>query len=334
MAEPREQSRDEARDRRGAAADEADGAIMLGRQFPYEDGRDEGIDLLPYMRMVLARWRVIAAVSVIAGVIMLVVTATMMRPIYRASAIIRPSRHNPWQSAAASAFGSLGATMELQLGGVNQSSPADEYIPILRSYAFITALISENHLEGEFERAARPWFMSWKAADEPSWAIYRIVSKRFSCEYSIKTGNISLYYQDAERARAQRMLGYFVDDLREKLRGQQVREAASAVDSLEAEAGSSADAVLRAQLYDMIARQVENGKLAQVEADFAFKVLDPPTTPDRPYRPKVLVDSILAGIIGALMAAGWALIAGVRMEARAAARQAASAEMTAAGGGR
>jgi hypothetical protein len=41
--------------------------------------------------------------------------------------------------------------------------------------------------------------------------------------------------------------------------------------------------------------------MAEVEADFAFRVLDPPAASDRPYRPVVLLDSALVGILTILV---------------------------------
>jgi uncharacterized protein involved in exopolysaccharide biosynthesis len=47
---------------------------------------------------------------------------------------------------------------------------------------------------------------------------------------------------------------------------------------------------------------VERKKTAQVEADFAFRVLDPPAASDRPSRPNVMLDMIIAALLGFLFA--------------------------------
>jgi uncharacterized protein involved in exopolysaccharide biosynthesis len=61
-------------------------------------------------------------------------------------------------------------------------------------------------------------------------------------------------------------------------------------------------------LYELLARQVEQLQLAQVQADFAFAVLEPSTAPDLAYRPKVAFDTIAAAFV-ALFACSAALMA-------------------------
>ena len=85
--------------------------------------------------------------------------------------------------------------------------------------------------------------------------------------------------------RAQEILQYYLDDFRELQRQEAIRNASAAIQSLEKEAGSTGDSLLRENLYALAARQVERQKLAEVEADFAFKVLEQPVSPDRPYSP-------------------------------------------------
>jgi hypothetical protein len=41
---------------------------------------------------------------------------------------------------------------------------------------------------------------------------------------------------------------------------------------------------------------VQRKKMAQVEADFAFRVLDPPAASDKYYRPTVLLDCLLVSV--------------------------------------
>jgi hypothetical protein len=117
--------------------------------------------------------------------------------------------------------------------------------------------------------------------------------KRFDCEYSIKSGNISLYFQANRRDDAERILGYYIGDLRELLRSREVESTSAAIESLKEEAGATPDPVLRTQLYETIAKQVERKKMAQVEADFAFRVIDPPAASDEHFKPHVKADCFI-----------------------------------------
>ena len=65
----------------------------------------------------------------------------------------------------------------------------------------------------------------------------------------------------------------------------------------------TADSLLRENLYALVARQVQQQKLAEVEADFAFKVLEPPVSPDRPYSPRASLNCFLVLILVPLLMA-------------------------------
>ena len=109
---------------------------------------------------------------------------------------------------------------------------------------------------------------------------------RFSTEYDFKSGNLTLYFMDPSPDEAQKVLGYYLDSLREKLRNEEVQAGASAAASLEEEVRKSSDALLQTQLYELMARQIQREKMAEVQSDFAFKLVEPPVVPDNYYAPK------------------------------------------------
>ena len=66
------------------------------------------------------------------------------------------------------------------------------------------------------------------------------------------------------------------------------------------------------ELFDLlldqpITLQIQRQQLAQVQADFAFGVIDPPVAPDKPHTPKVALSSAVAaalaffGCLGAIL---------------------------------
>jgi len=205
-------------------------------------------------------------------------------------------------------LGSLGGGMGGLAGaagllGGGASSDAEEYVSILQSFQFNVTLAEHHGLAGELLTPSSSW-SKWLSGSKPkdeSWAVYRVLSKRFVCEYSMKTGNIELSFEEHTRADAERILGYYVDDLRSLVRSRAIRGASSAIDLLETEAASSPDPLLRAELYDLVAKHVERKKTAQVEADFALEVIDPPAASDKPYRPQVVLNVFIAACLAAFL---------------------------------
>jgi hypothetical protein len=282
---------------KGEAALQEPSRIRPAREFD-----EDIIGLREYLEPIRRRWRLVAAVTVLAIVFTGILTTFAMKKWYRAEAIIRPVTATAVQGRLAGYIGGFGGLGGMEGLGASlldseASSPASEYMPILRSFAFTTRLIKQHGIGAHLDAARSHLF---GIPRYPEWARYAQMRQRFDCEYSNRTGNLTLYYQDPDRTMATKVLGYYVYDLRELLRAEQIHDASEAINSLRAESGQTADELLQVQLHDLLARQIQQEKLAQVEADFAFKVLQDPTTPVDTYRPQVVLDALLAGMLALL----------------------------------
>ncbi|MFZ0657273.1 MAG: hypothetical protein WAM05_01045, partial [Candidatus Binataceae bacterium] len=82
---------------------------------------------------------------------------------------------------------------------------------------------------------------------------------------------------------------------------EEVQAASSAVASLQDEIRETSDALLQNQLYELVARQIQREKIAQVQADFAFKVIEPPVVPDNYYAPQARRNATVAATITFLL---------------------------------
>ena len=309
MAEKRKLAEAEIKIRRAPHPDE--GEADLGRErWHYEDA--DTVDLTPYIFKLRERWRTITYVAIAAAATTAVVTGFVLPKWYRASAVIRPISTPAIESRISGLLGGLGGGgagigglgglggLAASIGAVG-SSDAEEYIAILHGFQFNVTLSQNHHISNYLLKSSSD-FLSWLAfwaSKEPSWKIYHVLTKRFDCEYSVKTGDITLNFIARTPEDAENILGYYIDDLRDLLRAREVSGALSAIDSLDEEANSTPDSLLRSQLYDLVAKQVQRKKIAQVEADFAFRVLDPPASSDQSYRPMVLLDTFLAGMLAA-----------------------------------
>ena len=135
-----------------------------------------------------------------------------------------------------------------------------------------------------------------------------MIQSNFDCSYDRLSGNLNLKFIDKTRESAKVILGFFIADLRDRVQSQEVRSAKGALSSLTEEANRTSDSLLRSQIYELISRQVEREKVAQAEADFAFKLIEPPVVPDRPYSPRALVDAVVAGLFAFLGCCGWLIV--------------------------
>jgi len=211
---------------------------------------------------------------------------------YRAEAVLRPvSELMPNRLAVSERPLNVSSLLDQ----VVPTSRAEELMATVESFQFGLAMVRNHHLERAL-LATKRW-RPWNRHPDPSWEIFRTLQERFSCDYSISTGNLTLYYQDRDRTMAQTILGFYVDDLRAKLREEQVGTTTATAKSLRDEAGSTPDTLLQQQLFQLIAEQLQQQKLAMVDANFAFKVIDAPRASDRPYSPSVLLVTGLAFVV-------------------------------------
>jgi hypothetical protein len=275
---------------------------------PVQQLDDDQIDLLPYLRKLGERWRLIAlwvGLTVLATALFDVFLADRT---YRAEAVIRPiasaaveGRIEGFQGGLGGAAGGLGGLAAALGGGSND---ADEYTAIMLGFEFNTALAEHHKLPaGLSETSWLEALVNYGSPLNPKWETYRNLQSLFECSYAHDTGNMTLYFIASSPAEAQQILTYYINDLRDLLRAREISTVSVAIDSLRAEALSTADPILRSELYNLEAKQLERRKMAQVEADFAFRVLDAPAASDKKYRPLTLLDCLVTGLAAALGAA-------------------------------
>lgn len=248
----------------------------------------------PYQpRPILANWQLITAATITAMCTTFLVANFVLAKWYQASAVIRPSSDSVIgrQLSLADELPLQGLGEAMLGGGLSQK--AEEYVAILNSFAFSTNLVRRHGLEPSLLVEHR-----WQLyPHDPQWDVYRTLQRRFGAVYSYRTDLITLTFRDKSREQAAKILGFYIDDLRAQLREREIQSTTLAINAIEEQIAKTADALLLNRLYELMAEQLKRNRLAQVQADYSFVVIDPPSAADRPYRPLVLMDCVLAGII-------------------------------------
>jgi len=252
--------------------------------------RDENWEI-QYVLLILNRWKLIAAVTAVAVIATYVLTKTAMTKWYQATAIIEPIPEGAVENRVEGGLGGFGAGgMASFLMATGIDAQAQEYLTILRSYTFNTEVALHHNLTD---------FLLQDVSVKPTterkikMKLFDILKGRFKVDYSMQAHNLAVHFIDRDPIRAQEILQYYLDDLRELQRREAIKNAAAAIQSLEKEAASTGDSLLRENLYVLVARQVQRQKLAEVEADFAFRVLEAPVSPDRQYSPRASLNCFI-----------------------------------------
>lgn len=279
------------------------GAIELGR---FDEQEGHGFLHSYFALLALRHRRLLVASSFCAMVLVFCLTRFVMHPKYQAVAIIRPLGQNSsglgglLQSTGLSGSSNFAGTGIDSDIGTNVHDP-DELVTILTSYTFTTAMVEAEDLGPRLTKGAHSIWALFpflhRMGPPPLWSYYLIMSSRFECDNSIRTGNITLTFIDKDPAFASYVLNLYIDRLRDQLRLHDVTYDKAAAKSLEEEAAAASDPMMRDDLYDLAARQIKKIKTAEANADFAFNVLEKPYTPPYRFKPWVYFDTLAAGVL-------------------------------------
>ncbi len=262
-------------------------------------------DIHLYWAAVRSRIKLIAGVTVLTAVATFLICKFLITKYYRAEALLRPEAEQTGVGRLQGIFGASVGIGSLFGGMGPQTDRAEEYMAIFRSFDFTTALITQHGLKPRTDEQLGGFLRSTVTP----WKRYKFVQNNFDAEYDRLSGNMTLDYVDRDQEMARRTLSYFIDDLRDRLRKEEIRSADEALDSLQEAAIKTSDSMLRSQIYELISKQVEREKVAQAEADFAFKIIEPPVVPDRPYWPRPVMYAVVMGLLALVVACVGAVIA-------------------------
>jgi hypothetical protein len=283
-------------------------AAGAGAHAHLTEAQHATLQFLYYVDLLRSRWLLIASLTVGIGLAYGLYTKYLTVKWYRAQAIVTPVAPEASLSMGTGGAGEMvdglggGIASILEGGSADTVTLAERYTAIMNSYAFTTDLVNKYHLEHNIVGVRSP-----KAPTVTKWSMHTMISDRFTTEYDYKSGNLTLYFLDPSPVEAQRVLGFYLDSLRAKLRNEEVQAGASAAASLEEEVRKSSDALLQTQLYELMARQIQRQKIAEVQSDFAFKVVEPPVVPDNYFLPKARHNATLASSLTFALVCTWIL---------------------------
>lgn len=283
---------------------ESNGSLHLGNgaQRPAVSHPHVVVELLKYFRLFRRHARLIIGVTFAAMLLSVLSNEFIATRLYQAQAIITPVPPDQDMSQIGGGLedmlgGEGGGLASMLMGSSDNELVSERDIAILNSFDFTNSLVKRYKLAN---------FLFAGDGDDLSkltpWRTYKRINDRFETDYDYKSGNLQLSFIDSSQERARQVLAWYLEALRDRLRSQEVQSAAVAAKSLEDEISSTSDSLLQNQLYELLARQIQREKLSQVEADFAFKVIEPPVTPDVKYSPRVTLSALLTGfVVGFLM---------------------------------
>lgn len=268
---------------------------------------DEGIaDLSRAAMIVLGNWKLMMAAAILGGVIGAAISLKM-RNIYRSTVLVAPVSQpgTGGVGALSSQFGGLAALAGIDLsasGGRKQ-----EYIATLKSDGFAREfIVAEGILPILSEERRTLLDRLWKGAEPLTLAeaADRFTSDVLAVSEDRKTGLLTVSVEWYKPELAAHWANLLIETANEKLRTETIRSTTQSIEYLNKELDKTNVVELRQAIYRVIESQVNSAMLANVQRQYAFKVLDPavPSDPRDKVAPRRSLISI-AGAMGAVLLA-------------------------------
>lgn len=303
-----------------------------GLERPAADwGRDRWALLLGYGRILKRRRRFIGR-FVLAALVLTVLGTLLMRNIYQATAVISPI------SSGRDSGGAISALAQ-QIGGLpagtllGAPTTATEIVNFLNSKILREKIIERNNLlpvlfPEKWDRETGRWREGfWSGLDlnpvslvgrladriqpgrsEPRtgrpgvpdlWDGLRELEGMVRIRNDSKWNSITIAVTHPDPEAAARIVEHILTALNDHMSSEARRVALVNRKYLEEQLNTTADPLIRQNIYNLIAQQIERSMTAEAKENFAFRVIDPPRVPDRKYRP-LRGEIILQGVVAAL----------------------------------
>jgi uncharacterized protein involved in exopolysaccharide biosynthesis len=295
--------------------------------------RDRIVNLPVYWRIIRKRRRFIGR-FVLAVVILTAVATLMMKNIYQATAVISPISTKDNSSAI--------STLAQQFGGLPVASllgaptTATEIVNFLNSKILREKVIEKNNLlpvlfpdrwdkekgrwkEGFFSGLdLNPlsllgrlvdWIQPGQSEQRPTragvpdlWDGLRELGDIVRVRNDQKGNTITIVVNHPDAKTAAKIVEYFLTTLTDYMSSEARRVALVNRKYLEDQLNTTADPLIRQNIYNLIAQQIERSMTAEAKENFAFKVIDPPRVPDKKFRPRRMEIIAISTITGLLLA--------------------------------
>lgn len=241
--------------------------------------------------------------------------AYIITPRYRADVLAVPADDAKGGGGLASLAGQFGGLAEL--AGVNlsgNSSGKEAAIAYLQSQVFLEGFIREKNLMPVLY--AKKWDATtnkWNVEDPKDiptlWEAHQLFSKKIlSVSADKKTGLITLSVEWKNREQAVEWANDLIKRANSSLRQKAIAEAETSLAYLEKELQRTSIVEVQQAIFRVMESQIKTKMMANVQEQFAFKVVDPAALMNedayvKPKRPLMMFLGLFGGLVlGGLLA--------------------------------
>ena len=287
------------------------------------------IDLLALLRSLLRHKLSIFMLTLLFGVGALVVALTTPNT-YQAEVLISSSQNKSGGglSALASQYGSMAALAGIDLG--SGDTGLESAMALLQSRKFIISMIEEENLKPvlfpkSWDSEAKVWlelppglvdrikniFATEVEPVDPvpsDLAAFKAFDDLFSVSKDKLSGLVTIKMQSEDPQWAAYIANKIIIRLNEYLRNEAILQSDSNIRYLEQEIADTPLVEFKTALYELVESESRNKMFANVNKEYAFKVIDPALVPEQAVKPKRALILVLGVMLGFMLGCAQALI--------------------------
>ncbi len=288
-----------------------------------QDFQDDEIDLLELAKTVWQGRKLIA--WIVAGcTLATIIISLLMTNIYTATAVLKPVSPQSSTSRMTSLASQFGGLANLAGIAMPSSASSTEIVSLLESNVLKKEVIEQYNLlpvlfPDNWDEEKKTWkkpgislnpltyIAKLRPADpkmpkkEPGVPDIRdgirALDNIINVNYNMKEDIITLTVNFPDASIAAQIADQYITALNDHMSLEAKRIAITNREYLEKQLQETNDNLVQQKIYNLIAEKIETMMMAEVKEGFAFKVLDPPMTPDKKSKPKRSQMVILAFIV-------------------------------------
>ena len=273
---------------------------------PYFRLADEpAIDIVQYARQLWRARRLIAGITLAAG-LLAAIWALTMPPVYRAEAMLSPVQHGKGDgiSGLLGQLGGLAALVETYVG-----SPKDrtaESIATLKSRILTREFIRERQLKPilfaeRWDVQAKTWRIGARVPTDAE-AVEHFDRDIRKVNLDRRTGLVLLTVEWTDPALAAQWANMLVQEVNNRRRNEAINEARTSIEYLQRQLTKNNAIEIQQALYRLIEAQTKTVAVASTQEEYAFRVVDPAVAPEQRIRPKRTLMVLVALFLGLVVA--------------------------------
>lgn len=227
--------------------------------------------------------------------------------VYRAEVLIVPV--NDDSSNGSSSLSQLGAVASLAGISIGSSSSVDENLAVLRSRTFLWTYIEENGLmpilfADDWDNSRKTWKKPDPKKQPSLWDAYRMFTKGglLSVDKDKKSDLVTVAVEWTDPEMAANWANGLVVRLNEYLRQQAIKGSQRNLQYLGEALAKTQVQEIRQSLFDLISKEQKSAMIASAQKEFAFKVIDSASAPDKKVKPKRALITLMTALIASILA--------------------------------